>query len=167
MGELGLRTARRAKVLTTRILLAGGDYYTHQALNIQQYAKLCFFVLAVCRLRNAHVRKHTRFSPLFRTASDKKLGGAWERDYTTSVGQLKLFRAQILSQGDFLFPCVSGLETAPTCHFSHCKQIRDSNHTHQLTNLQSSLLGDSQPTSKWTSLVCSIHADRNGSNILC
>ena len=27
------------------------------------------------------VRKDTRLSPLFRTASDEKLGGAWERGY--------------------------------------------------------------------------------------
>ena len=29
----------------------------------------------------AHMRKDTRLSPLFRTASDEKLGGAWERGY--------------------------------------------------------------------------------------
>ena len=29
----------------------------------------------------SHVRKHTRLSLLFRTASDEKLGGAWERGY--------------------------------------------------------------------------------------
>ena len=85
---LGLKKARRAKVpgnFTTRIWLVGGDCHTHQALNtylFEQYAKLHFFflnILAVCRLCDAHVRKHTRLSPLFHTASDEKLGGAWER----------------------------------------------------------------------------------------
>ena len=38
-------------------------------------------IFATCRLRHAHVRKDTRLSPLFRTASDGKLGGAWERGY--------------------------------------------------------------------------------------
>ena len=35
-------------------------------------------ILGICRLRNAHVRKQTRLSPLFCTASDKRLGRAWE-----------------------------------------------------------------------------------------
>ena len=38
-------------------------------------------IFATCRLRHAHVRKDTRLSPLYRTESDGKLGGAWERGY--------------------------------------------------------------------------------------
>jgi len=49
---------------------------------MEQYVKLRFFFLnflAICQSRHPHVRKDTRLSPLFRTASDEKLGGAWER----------------------------------------------------------------------------------------
>jgi len=35
------------------------------------------FRYVICRIRHAHMRNDTRFSPLFCTASDKKLGGAW------------------------------------------------------------------------------------------
>ena len=48
----------------------------------------CVFVLnilAICRLRHVHVRKDTRVSLLFRTASDKKLGGAWQQDWWTCM----------------------------------------------------------------------------------
>ena len=31
------------------------------------------------------MRKDTRLSPLFRTASNGKLGGAWERGYSVTV----------------------------------------------------------------------------------
>ena len=41
-------------------------------------------IFATCRLRHAHVRKDTRLSPLYRTESDGKLGGAWERGYNIS-----------------------------------------------------------------------------------
>ena len=66
-------------------LAVEGDYQTHQALNaklVEQYAKLGFTILkffAICQLRHAHVRKDTRLSLLFRTASNEKLGGAWEQ----------------------------------------------------------------------------------------
>ena len=39
-------------------------------------------IFAIFRLRHAHVRKDNRLSLLFRTASDEKLGGAWERGYS-------------------------------------------------------------------------------------
>jgi len=34
------------------------------------------------------VRKDTRLSPLFHTASDEKLGGAWERGYLEAANDL-------------------------------------------------------------------------------
>ena len=37
--------------------------------------------LRIFQLHHAHVRKDTWFSPLFCTASDGKLGGAWIRGY--------------------------------------------------------------------------------------
>jgi len=46
--------------------------------------KLCFFdvnFLAICRLCHPHVRKDTRLSPLFHTASNETLGGASDRGY--------------------------------------------------------------------------------------
>ena len=39
-------------------------------------------VLNIFWLCHAHVRKDTRLSQLVRTASDGKLGGAWERSYS-------------------------------------------------------------------------------------
>ena len=53
-----------------------------------KYAKCSMLVRQIfttCWLRHAHVRKDTRLSPLFRTASDRKLGGAWERGYVSSL----------------------------------------------------------------------------------
>ena len=47
-----------------------------------KYAKCSLLVrqiFATCQLHHAHMRKDTRLSPLFCTASDGKLGGAWER----------------------------------------------------------------------------------------
>jgi len=38
-----------------------------------------FLFRIFCRLHHSHVRKDTRLSPLFCTASDEKLGGAWEQ----------------------------------------------------------------------------------------
>jgi len=53
--------------------------------------KLHFIILnflAICRLRHPHVRKDTRLSPLFRLASDEKLGGAWEQGYLGEIVDL-------------------------------------------------------------------------------
>ena len=49
-----------------------------------KYAKrslLVWQIFATWRLRHGHVRKDIGLSLLFRTASDGKLGGAWERGY--------------------------------------------------------------------------------------
>jgi len=48
----------------------------------------CFFLNFFCQfcwLCQAHKRKGTRLSPLFRTASDEKLGGAWEQGSPTEL----------------------------------------------------------------------------------
>ena len=62
MGELGLRTARRAKVRD--------NYHTYLASEGQlPYTPSVECAVAICRLRHARVRKHTRISLLLRTAS--------------------------------------------------------------------------------------------------
>ena len=58
VGELGLRTVRRAQryqVTYHTYLANGADCHTHQALNVrlvEQYMKLRFFIknVAICRL---------------------------------------------------------------------------------------------------------------------
>ena len=54
----------------------------------EQYTKHSLFVLkifAIFRLCHAHMRKDTRLSLLFHTASDEKLGGAWEPVWAFSL----------------------------------------------------------------------------------
>ena len=51
---------------------------------VEQYAKRSLLILkifTIFQLCHAHMRKDTWLSSLFRTASDEKLGGAWEQDY--------------------------------------------------------------------------------------
>jgi len=40
---------------------------------------LIFYIFGICWLHHAHVKKDARLSPLFYTASDEKLGVAWEQ----------------------------------------------------------------------------------------
>ena len=47
--------------------IVGWKYAKHSLLVLQ--------IFTIVLLRHAHVRKNTRLSPLFRTASDRKLGG--------------------------------------------------------------------------------------------
>ena len=42
-------------------------------IELNNTRKFSFFIFSVCRLRHVHMRKHTRLSPLFRTASNKNL----------------------------------------------------------------------------------------------
>ena len=78
--DLRLRTARRVKVPRNLPCVSGRLSYTPSVERVvsEQYAKLRSFILKNLAICNAHVRKHTRLSLLFRTASDKMLGGAWE-----------------------------------------------------------------------------------------
>ena len=46
------------------------------------------------------MRKDTRLSPLFHTASDGKLGGAWEQGYVLIVSRLGGTKVSILSLHD-------------------------------------------------------------------
>ena len=54
------------------IELVVGWKYAKRSLLVRQ-------IFAIFWLRHTHVRKDTRLSLLYRTASDEKLGGAWER----------------------------------------------------------------------------------------
>ena len=49
--------------------------YTKHSLLVRQ-------IFAIFGWRHAHMRKDTRLSPLYRTASDGKLGGVWVRGVT-------------------------------------------------------------------------------------
>ena len=42
-------------------------------------------IFAIFRLCHAHVKKDTRVSPLFHTASNGKLGGIWEQGYDLAM----------------------------------------------------------------------------------
>jgi len=45
-----------------------------------------FNFFAICQLRHAHLRKDTRLSLPFHTASNEMRGGAWERGYANNTG---------------------------------------------------------------------------------
>ena len=69
----------RYQVTCNTYLASGGQLL--YALSVEQYVKLRFFVLnflAICQLHHSHIRKDTRLSLLFHTASNEKRGGAWE-----------------------------------------------------------------------------------------
>ena len=69
-------------------------------LKIRETQPVSSQIFATCRLHHAHVRKDTRLSPLFRTASDGKLSGAWERGYVLIVSRLGETKVSILSLHD-------------------------------------------------------------------
>ena len=73
---------------------------------VEQCAKRSSFVLKISDYFHAHVRKDTRLSPLFRTVSDGKLGGTWERAYTCAH--------ELTSILDF-----AGLQTGMQIHLMH------------------------------------------------
>ena len=88
-GHTGPRTVKRAKVLISNLL----HIYSwreatvlHTECWVCSRLKICEMqpvrqIFAIFLLRHANVRKDTRLSPLYRTASDRKLGGAWEQGW--------------------------------------------------------------------------------------
>ena len=83
--------------LTTRSTL--GVYDSHLPLARYMWLFLLFWAQCAHAQLNpfyhpfypnvTHVRKDTRLSPLFRTANDGKLGGAWEQGYLSLSWQIK------------------------------------------------------------------------------
>ena len=69
-----LASGRRLPYTLSVECVVGWKYAKHSLLVRQ--------IFATCWLRHAHVRKDTRLSPLFHTASDGKLGGTWERGHS-------------------------------------------------------------------------------------
>ena len=70
---------------------------------VEQYVKLRFFTLnffVICRLHHTHVRKDTRFPPLFHTANDEKLGEAWGRGLGARPGGKAWGRGLGMRPGD-------------------------------------------------------------------
>ena len=87
-------------------------------------------IFAICRLRHAHVRKDTRLSPLYRTESDGKRGGAWERGYSYASNPFPMVRIQfrmlriIYEWFDFAFQFFKTLSNGFNLHLNASNPFR-------------------------------------------